>query len=140
MVSRRRLAIVVLLAVCVGAAPPAGAVPYEQRSTGARAFYTGMAVVANVVPGVSAIYAPRCLPGYIVCKTTFAIISVIAAGGQVFFSGWDDMEQTRAILYRGFRGDWYLTARHTSGEATPEPLPDPPPPKQTEGEWTPPPI
>jgi len=37
-----------------------------------RALYTGVALVANVTPFVSALYAPACLPGYLVCKLTYA--------------------------------------------------------------------
>ena len=115
---------------------------YEDSPAAKRALYTGLAVVANVVPVVSALYAPRCLPGYIVCKITFAGISVIAAADQLFFSGGGDMVQTRAILHRGFAGDWYLTGRHVSGDVTPQPLPDPPPPPagSGEGQWEPPPL
>ena len=114
---------------------------YEDRSAAKRALYTSIAMVANVVPVVSTLYAPRCLPGYIVCKATFAAMSVIAAGDQLFFSGGGDLDQTRGILHRGFAGDWYLTGRHVSGDVTPQPLPDPPPPANGgEGKWEPPPL
>src|SRR5262249_61522847 len=106
----------------------------------ARAYYTGVAVVANAVPVVSTFYAPHCLLGYVFCKATFAFVSVIAAGGQLALSGGGDVPQTRAILHRGFAGDWYLTGRHTSREASPEVLPEPPPPPASEGGWQPPPL
>jgi hypothetical protein len=109
------------------------------RSAGASAYYTGVAVAANVVPVLPALYAPRCLVGYVLCKTLFAGLSVIAAADQIIMSGGGDFEQTRGILYRGFSGDWYLTSRHTSREVAPEVLPDPPPPAAKPG-WTPPPI
>jgi hypothetical protein len=105
-----------------------------------RAWHTGVAVVANVVPVVSTFYAPRCLLGYVFCKTVFAGMSVVAAGDQLFFSGGGDMAQTRGILHRGFAGDWLLTPRHVSGELDPQVLPDPPPPPKTEGGWEPPPL
>jgi hypothetical protein len=112
----------------------------ESRSSGSRPLATGIAVIANVMPIVSALYAPRCLPGYVLCKALFAGASLVAAGGQVVLSGAGDLAQTRAILHRGFRGDWYLTSRHVSGEVTPVPLPDPPPPPAEEGTWQPPPL
>jgi len=108
-----------------------------------RALYTGVALVANVTPVVSTIFAPRCLPGYVLCKALFAGASVVAAGGQLVLSGGSDLAQTRAILYRGFAGDWFLTARHTAGEVTPQPFPDPPAaPAEQEGTgaWEPPPL
>lgn len=112
----------------------------EERSGARHALDTGVAVVANVVPGVATLYAPNCLLGYVFCKTIFAAMSVIAAGDQLVMSGGGDMAQTRGILHRGFAGDWYLTARHVSREATPEPLPEPPPPPSGGGKWEPPPL
>jgi hypothetical protein len=71
----------------------------------------------------------------------WAFVSVVAAEGHLVFSGGQDSAQRRAILYRGFAGDWYLTGRHTAGDLTADPLPDPPPPSDTEGgAWQPPPI
>ena len=72
---------VALLTGCLLQTGRAQAEPWAQRSMARRALDTGIAVVANVVPGVSAIFAPRCLPGYIVCKITFAGSSLIAAAG-----------------------------------------------------------
>ena len=115
------------------------ATPYEQRSLLARSFYTSIAVVANVLPGLSAVYAPQCLPGYIVCKVAFAGISLVAAGDQFFLSGGEDVETPRALLHRGFGGDWVLTGRHTSGDSTPQPLPEAPPPPRSSDAWEPPP-
>jgi hypothetical protein len=102
---------------------------------------TSVAVIANVTPGVATLYAPRCLPGYVFCKAIFAGVSVIAAADQLAFSGGADMAQTRAILHRGFGGDWVITPRHVAREVTPEPLPEPPPPASGgEGGWEPPPL
>ena len=130
---------VALLAAALGPVRNAAAVSFAERPMAAQALYTGIAVVANVVPIVSAFYAPRCLPGYVVCKVTFAGMSLIAATGQLVLSGGGDLGQTRAILHRGFAGDWYLTGRHTSREVTPDVLPEPPPPP-SEKEWEPPPL
>ena len=116
---------------------------YADASPAKRALYNTLAVAANVIPGLSAIYAPRCLPGYIVCKVAFAGLSLGVAADQWLMSGAQDVDQTRAILYRGFAGDWYLTGRHVAGDLTPQPLPDPPPPADTggaEGKWAPPPL
>jgi len=138
----RRLVPVAVLATVLAPLCVAGAAdPYEQRTAVSRAYYTGVAIVANVVPVVSTIYASRCLPGYVMCKAMWAGISVVAAADQLAWSGGGDMAQTRAILYRGFAGDWYLTGRHTSGDREPQPLPEPPaPPSDGGGKWEPPPL
>lgn len=129
-----------LLAGYLLQAGSAGAEPYEQRSAFLRTLYTGIAVVANVTPIVSAIFAPRCLPGYVACKITFAGSSLVAAADQLALSGGSDMGQMRAILYRGFAGDWYLTGRHIAGDLQPDPLPEPPPPAAgADRAWEPPP-
>lgn len=104
----------------------ASAVPYEERSTGAKVLLNAAAGAVNVTPGLSAVYAKRCLPGYLVCKVMFAGISLLAAGEQVLMSGAGDMKQTKAILHRGFAGDWFVTGRHINGDATPEPWPEAP--------------
>ena len=136
---RWNLAHAAVLSACLAGPCVAAGGPYEQASPARRVLYTGVAVVANVVPGVSALYAPRCLPGYILCKVTFAGLSLVAAVDQLALSGGMDRAQTRAILHRGFAGDWILTGRHIAGEAEAHPLPDPPPPP-SEGAWQPPPL
>src|SRR4030095_408346 len=98
----------VVFAGYVAHAGSALAVSYEERSPAARAAYTGVAVIANVVPVVSALYAPRCLLGYVMCKAVWAFVSVVAAGDQLVFSGAQDRAQTRGILYRGFSAGGYL--------------------------------
>jgi len=142
---RSALAAVLVLSLVVAAGNAAAAsTPWEEKSGLARAGYTAAAVAVNVLPGVSALVAPICLPGYLLCKLTFAIGSVIAAGEQLFMSGGGDTEQTRAILYRGFEGDWYVTGKDVAGDTQPEPFPTPPPPSGTEspseGGFVPPPI
>lgn len=143
-VSRTLIGVVMLVASLANASVASAA--YADASGPRRALYTTLAVVANLVPGVSALYAPSCLPGYIVCKLSFAGVSLLAAADQWLMSGAQDVEQTKAILHRGFAGDWYLTGRHVAGDVTPEPLPEPPPPTSTgggeggEGAWTPPPL
>src|SRR5262245_51776087 len=129
----------VLTFTSVGSASAAGS--YEDKSAGMRALYTAGAVVANFVPIVSAFVAPKWLPGYILCKLSFAGLSVLAAGESLAISGGADKEQPKAILYRGFSGDWYLTGKHVAGDATPEVYPEAPPPADTGKDgFTPPPI
>ena len=137
----RRLALAAALAAGLAGAGTARAAAYDQQSSGRRALYTGIALVANITPFVSALYAPACLPGYVVCKLTYAGLSLAAAADQLVLSGGGDLAQTRAILHRGFAGDWYLTGRHIAGEVQPEPLPEPPAPASGSGEggWQPPP-
>jgi hypothetical protein len=116
----------VSMALVIAAALPARA-DWDDRSTGQKAGYTALAVVENVVPIASAFAAPKCLPGYILCKAFFAFTSVVAAGEQITMSGGSDEKQTNAILYRGFAGDWYLTGANAAGDLTANPLPDPAP-------------
>jgi hypothetical protein len=127
------------LSAYVGTANVGIAGTFAERSAGARALYTAGAVVANVVPVVSATVAPQCLPGYILCKLWLAGFSLVAAGEQLAFSGGADTEQTRAILYRGFGGDWVLTGAHVAGDAKAMPWPQPAPPT-TKGAFEPPPL
>ena len=114
------------LMVLMALAGPAQAA-FEDRPTWQRAGYWVLAGVENVVPITSALAAPRCLPGYIACKFSFAFLSLLLAGEQFAFSGGADLGQTRAILHRGFAGDWILTGAHASGDITPDVLPDPGP-------------
>lgn len=140
-VSRVRIGLLVLVTLLVAGRAGAAGGSYDTASVPARAGYTALAAIANVVPGVSALYAPSCLPGYVVCKAIFAVVSTVAAADQLVLSGGGDLEQTRGILYRGFAGDWILTGRHVAGDIDPRPLPDPPPPTASGGggAWQPPP-
>jgi hypothetical protein len=117
---------IVLLAATIGA-PNVGFPAWDDRPATQRAAATAAAAAANVVPIASAFVAPRCLQGYILCKLSFAGLSLVAAGEQLFFSGGSDVAQTKAILHRGFAGDWILTGEHVAGDAEPQVLPDPGP-------------
>ena len=122
----RRVARVLLVlgVVCIGSRAHAA---YEDLPAWQRAGYSVLAGIENIVPIASAFAEPRCLPGYILCKASFAAFSLLAAGEQIVLSGGADMNQTRAILHRGFAGDWIVTGRHAAGDATPQVLPDPGP-------------
>lgn len=123
----------------------AHAVAYEDRSGVQRAGYTAVAVVYNVIPITAAVrwpstpvaIAPRCLPGYLLCKFSFAAVSVIAAGEQLVMSGGSDLAQTRAILHRGFAGDWLITGRHVAEDREADVFPDPGPARSGPGESPP---
>jgi hypothetical protein len=124
-------------------ARPAGArVPYDDRPAYQRAALTAGALVLNVTPVVSGLVAPQCLPGYLLCKVGFALFNTAAAELHLLMSGFGDMAQTRAILYRGWAGDWYLTGRDVAGDHVPEPYPAPPPAEHrgTHTGFEPPPI
>ncbi len=125
----RRLPQVLALTVVLGSAGIASDVhaAFEDRPAWQRAGYTVLAGIENVVPIASSLAAPRCLLGYVLCKGTFAGFSLVVAGEHLLWSGGADLDQTRAILRRGFGGDWVLTGRHAAGDATPEVLPDPGP-------------
>lgn len=135
----RLAAVVLAFALFVG--PPASAEPFAEQPLVARALYTGAAAVANVLPVASVVYEPRCLLGYLVCKVVFATGSVLAAADQLALSGGADLDQTRAILHRGFAGDWILTGPIAAGDRAAELLPEPPPAAaHTGGGWQPPPL
>jgi hypothetical protein len=109
------------------ARPAAARIPYDERPAYQRAAYTVGALVLDVTPVVSGLVAPQCLPGYVLCKVGFALFNTAAAELHLLMSGFGDMAQTRAILYRGWAGDWYLTGRDVAGDHVPQPYPDPPP-------------
>jgi len=142
MIARRLLA-TMIVGLVVGHCTAAQAVPFEELSRGKRARYTAEAVAVNTVPGVSAAAEPRCIQGYILCKLTFALFSGVVAGETLVLGGGGDMAQTKAILYRGWSGDWVVTPRDMAGETKPELLPEPPPPaggERKEGDFKPPPL
>lgn len=116
----------------------------EELSSGRRALYTARAVAANVVPGVSATVEPRCIQGYILCKASFAAFSVVAALESLVMSGGSDREQPRAILSKGFTGDWVVTPRDVAGDTRPELLPEVASPASGDGkggsDFVPPPL
>jgi hypothetical protein len=111
-------------AVVLAGITQAYALSYDERPVGQRVGYEAAAVAANIVPIASAVVEPKCLPGYILCKTSFAAMSVLGAYAQFFISGGSDMRQTSAILHKGFAGDWFVTGRHVAGDADPRVLPD----------------
>jgi hypothetical protein len=138
----RGLAVTLLVAVAVGHAVVAHAVPYEEQSAGRRAAYTAGAVAANVLPVAPTYVEPRCLVPYILCKAVFAGMALVAAGESLVMSGGADLEQPRAILYRGFSGDWVVTPRDVAGETKVDVLPAAPPParEKEDGGFVPPPL
>lgn len=139
----RQVPATMLLAFAVGHVAVAHAVPFEELSGRRRAMYTAGAAAANVLPVVSGVAEPKCLQGYILCKVTFAAISVVAAAESLVMSGGSDLAQPKAVLYRGFSGDWYLTPRDMAGDTRAELLPEPPPPAEGEkksGDFVPPPL
>ena len=128
----RRAVWMVSLVAALSVAIPAHA-GWDDRSSGQKAGYTALATVENVVPITSAAAAPKCLQGYVLCKLTFAAVSVVTAGEQLFLSGGSDMNQFEAILHRGWTGDWYLTGANAAGDATADVLPDPGPARPAPG-------
>lgn len=135
-VQMRAFRLIVLVWAGVALSQPAFA-GYDDLSGGQRAGYTALAVVQNVVPVASTLATPRCLQGYIACKFGFASISLLVAGESLLMSGGADLDHTRAILHRGFAGDWYVTGRHAAGDLQPQVLPDPGPPAPSSDATTP---
>ncbi len=142
-IGRQLAATTTLVALSLGVAGGVRATPFEELSGGRRAMYTAGAVAANTLPGASALADSRCLPGYILCKATFAAFSLIAAGESLVMSGGSDLAQPRALLYRGFSGDWVATPRDIAGDTKVELLPEAPPPAdggKKSDEFVPPPL
>jgi len=129
----RRTGFGTLLLVAAIASPHAALADYDDRPATERGAYTALAVAENILPGVSTIAAPRCLQGYVLCKLSFAAVSLVAAGEHLFFSGGSDLGQTRAILRRGFTGDWVLTGKHAAGDVEAAVFPDPGPSSRAPG-------
>ena len=125
---RRGIAVTLVVGCALWAPASARAGSFEDASTAKRMLYTAGAVTANIVPVAGSLVEPKCLPGYFFCKLTFAAGSVLFAGETLVMSGGRDMDQTRAILYRGFSGDWVVTPRDIAGDTRPQVLPEPPPP------------
>jgi hypothetical protein len=139
----RRLLATMIVGLALGHWTVARAVPFEELSAGKRALYTARAVAANTVPVVSATTEPKCIQGYMLCKLSFALFSVVVAGETLALGGGGDMNQPKAILYRGWSGDWVVTPRDIAGDTKPELLPEPPPPaggERKEGDFKPPPL
>jgi hypothetical protein len=124
---RRGIAATLLITVAVWAPRGAHAASYEDSSTGKKIHYTAAAVAANTLPLAGSLVEPKCLPGYFFCKATFAFGSLLFAGENLVMSGGADPGQSRAILYRGFSGDWWVTPRDIAGDTQPQVLPEPPP-------------
>ncbi len=138
----RRLLSTMLGGFVVVQCTAAWAVPFEELSAAKRAQYTAMAVAANALPVAPSLVEPKCLPGYVFCKLSFALFSVVVAGETLALGGGNDMAQPKAVLYRGFSGDWVLTPRDMAGDTKAELLPEPPPPAEGDhksGDFIPPP-
>jgi len=96
----------------------------DEPSMGRQALNTAAAVATNVLPGASALVAPTCLQGYILCKVTYAGLSLVAAAESMVMSGGADTEQPATILRRGFSGDWFVTPDHIAKHRAPDPYPE----------------
>jgi hypothetical protein len=136
---RRTLKTLATAMVATGLALPPFALArtYEEESAGKRFLYTAGALVANVMPVASAVTSPLCLPGYVLCKLSFASLSLLAAAEHLVLGGGANATSARAILHRGFQGDWYVTGRHVAGYTTAQPWPDPPRAEASAGDFEP---
>lgn len=119
----RKLAVLTSLAVLAVAPTRARATTWDDASPMMRVAYTAGAVVTNIVPITSAFIAPTCLQGYILCKLTFAGISLLSAAEQTVMGGSSDPAGTKATLERGFSGDWFITPSHIAGDSAPDVYP-----------------
>jgi hypothetical protein len=97
------------------------AVSADEGDVPASAWDSTVAVVTNVVPITSAFVEGRCITGYVVCKLSFAGLSLVAAAEQVVLGG--DTKGARATLGRGFGGDWYVRPSDIASGRTPEVYP-----------------
>jgi hypothetical protein len=132
---------VTLAAALLTAAFGTSALAADEPTTGRKALDTAAAVVTNVVPVTSALVAPTCLPGYILCKLSYAGLSLVAAAESMVMSGGADSAQPAAILRRGFSGDWVVTPDDIATRRPPDPYPEVAPPASGGGSgFTPPPL
>jgi hypothetical protein len=89
---------------------------------GPNAWHSTVAVVTNVVPITSAFVHDRCITGYILCKLSFAGLSLLSATEQVVLGG--DTRGARATLGRGFGGDWVVKPSDVASGRKPDVYPD----------------
>ena len=120
----RGLGAVVIVVLTVGRAAVSRAEPYEDRSTRVKLLATTGAVAANTLPVVPTYVEPRCLVPYVLCKFSFALGAVTAAGESLVMSGGTDLDQPRNLVRRGLGGDWFVTPRNMVGETKPDLLPE----------------
>lgn len=117
-----RQTMLVVAVVSLAAIPPAvPTVGADEGDAQATAWDSTVAVVTNVVPISSAFVQSRCLTGYIVCKLSFAGLSLVAAAEQVVLGG--DTKGARATLGRGFGGDWVVRPSDIASGREPEVYP-----------------
>lgn len=113
-------ALAITVALATG---PAHADVYDDLDGGKRFLYGAGAVAANIIPGVSVWAASKCLPGYVVCKLTFAGLGTLAAGSQIFWGG--DVSGAGTTAGRAFGGDWIVTPRQLANGTGADPYPEP---------------
>lgn len=117
---KRTTAMVAALGLALALAPSRA---HSDDSSIGRRLWNGLQAAAmNTVPVVSALAAPRCLPGYIACKVSFAAMGLVASGTQVIVGG--DVDGAGRTLQRAFGGDWVVTPRHVATGAKPDPYPE----------------
>lgn len=139
--AQKLLCVAVIAGVLTAGVSPASAITWEERSAGSRAWYTALAVVANVLPIASAFVEPRCIQGYILCKLTWAGIGVVTGAESAIMSGGSDPDEAATVVKRGYKGDWFLTGSDVAGDTTPDVFPEvAPAPSTDDGGFEPPPI
>jgi hypothetical protein len=138
--AQKLLCVAVIGGLLTAGVSPASAITWEERSAGSRAWYTALAVVANVLPIASAFVEPKCIQGYILCKLTWASIGVITGAESAIMSGGQDPGEAGTQVKRGYEGDWFLTGSDVAGDTTPQVFPEIAAPSTDDGGFEPPPI
>jgi hypothetical protein len=116
-----RLAAVLTTVLCV---VPTGVRAGDDDGAGRRIWNGVGATAMNVLPVVSVRASQRCLPGYILCKLSFAGMGLAASGAQIFFGG--DVAGARRTAGRALGGDWVVMPRHLETGIKPDPYPEAP--------------
>jgi len=109
-VLRQTMVVVAMVGLALAATPSASVAGDGESGESLTIWDSTAAVVVNVVPISSAFVQPRCITGYVLCKLSFAGLSVLAAGEQILLGG--DVDGARATLGRGFHGDWVVRPSH----------------------------
>jgi hypothetical protein len=117
----KTIRLVALLTAMLAAAPVA--VRADEVGVGRRIWYGVAAAALNVLPVVSIHASQRCLPGYVVCKLSFAGMGLIAAGTQLVVGG--DLKGAERTVRRAVGGDWLVLPRHLATGTNADPYPEP---------------
>lgn len=117
----KTIRLLALLTAMLAATP--AAVRADEVGIGHRIWYGVAAAALNVMPVVSVYASQRCLPGYVVCKLSFAGMGIVAAGTQLVIGG--DLNGAERTVRRAVGGDWLVLPHHVATGTKADPYPEP---------------